>query len=108
MPVVRRTTPAVAEPIFARDTGKLYIDATAMRGLLDEIEYVPAAVVERQSITNSRLDYLEQELHRLIDHSLDDALRDVAERLRRLAQENDLPNMSDEEFEEAFLKIINP
>lgn len=56
----------------------------------------------------ARLDCLEYELCRISGHTLDDALRDAAERLRRLAQENDLPNMNDEEFEQAFMKIINP
>jgi len=109
MPVVRITpSPAVTAPIFTRDTGELYIDADAICSLLDEAGYTPATVVDRVSLINTRLDYLEHELHRLIDHALDDALRDAAEKLRQFAQENDLPNMSDAEFEEAFLKIINP
>jgi len=95
MPVVRMAQPAAAEPLFVRDTGELYIDANAMCGLLDDIEYTPVTVVNRESVINSRLDYLEHELHRLINHSLDDAFRDAAEKLRRLAQEYDLRDMSD-------------
>lgn len=72
--------------------------------------YIEREDMLRDSLTDvyARLDYLEYELRRITEHTLDDAFRDAAEGLRRLAQENDLSNMNDEEFEQAFMQIINP
>lgn len=100
----------VIPPLTVFDDGAIGIRVDETARMLDDAGYMPVRAYDRidelDHVVSSRVDRLEVDLEGLKGQLMEQLLREAAEKLRKLAVENDISAMSDDDFEIALQKLL--